>query len=137
MSKSVLIKPGIAFLPLPTDDYPKTHPHFVISKVVSGKVLVVNITDRKNIESTCYIDAGEHESVTKPSAVYYRLCSEHDAEKMSHALAKGVGVRLLNDLSTELLARVVAGAASSKDIKGSTKIKYGLKSKEHTSDPPF
>lgn len=132
------IKPGAVFWPLPTADVPRPHPWIVISEVVDGKVLTVNITDEDNCPgSPCILEIGEHQSVTKRSAIYYKLFRERDALALEKALAKKIGINLCPDVSPALLARIITGMKASREVRDAVKIQYGLMVAKKQPDTPF
>ena len=112
----------------------KPHPYFVISKLVRGNVLVVNITDAvlengdNFFDLTCILQHGEHPFVLKKSAVYYKKARRHEAHKIGHALANFPQVvRHGPDLDAKLLARIVEGARKSNHMIDGLLEEFGLK----------
>lgn len=135
---SVSIGPGVVFWPRPTKEAPQPHPRFVISDIVSGKVLTVNITDKaKHPELCCVLEIKEHESVTKRSAVFFQLFREFDAVQLARVIAEGKDVRKGKDLDPQLLARIVAGFKSDKNVRDSIKVKYGFLPSNPALKKPF
>src|SRR2546426_1182410 len=93
--------------------------HFwiVISEVMNGKVLAVNVTDAKHCQdSPCKIGVGDHPVIEKPSAVHYRKAREFDARLVDDRLAAGTLVRQLADCTPELLNRIIEGARIADDL---------------------
>lgn len=93
--------------------------HFwvVISPVVNGLVLAVNITDFLNCpDSPCVFEAGVHEVITKRSVAYYRKAREFEACKIDQLLEAGQYLRRLKDFPPELLHHLVAGATKADDL---------------------
>ena len=126
MKPPVPIKPGVVFWPSGlTDD--KTHPWFVISVIVEGRVLCVNATDFDHYsESTCVLDVSDHECITKKSSIYYSQYERFDARKLALELAKSTLLMHKPDLRSDVLAKIIEGAKSTKDMTDAIKIKYGL-----------
>lgn len=137
MPPPVVIKPGVIFWPLPTEETPKPHPWIVISQPVNGKVLTVNITDECHCpDSPCVLEIAEHVCVTKRSVIHYILFKERDAQQMSRALTRGTGLNICDDVSPDMLRRVIYGMKKTAFVRDSIKIKYGIIPKP-TSEPPF
>jgi hypothetical protein len=93
--------------------------HFwiVISKVVNGRVLVANITDSaKCFDSPCHFEVGEHATILKPSAVYYKKARTFNAKSVDERLAEGQFVRQLPDYPIELVDKIIAGARKADDL---------------------
>lgn len=93
--------------------------HFwaVISPVVDGLVLAVNITDFRNCpDSPCVFDAGVHPVITKKSVAFYRKAREFEACRIDELLAAGQYLRQLQDFPKELLDRLIAGADKADDL---------------------
>lgn len=133
MKQPIPIGPGVSFWPFPDGDV-KPHPYFVISKLVRGNVLVVNITDAvlengdNFFDLTCILQHGEHPFVLKKSAVYYKKARRHEAHKIGHALANFPQVvRHGPDLDAKLLARIVEGARKSNHMIDGLLEEFGLK----------
>ena len=138
MCTPIPVGPGVVFWPLPTEQVPEPHPWVVISGIVAGKVLTVNVTDRRNCpNSPCFLEVREHECITIPSAIFYGLFRERDASLMGRALARGTGLNHCSNLSPELLTRIITGFKACKDVRNSIKVKYGFIPAEPSSRHPF
>ena len=93
--------------------------HFwvVISPVVDGLVLAVNITGFRNCpDSPCAFEAGAHDVITKRSVAFYRKAREFEACKIDQFLEAGQYLRRLQDFPPELLHRLVDGANKADDL---------------------
>lgn len=80
---------------------------------------MVNITDRATCKDhSCLIDVGDHESITKPSAVFYKkaLLQPYAGVKRALALGAKAGLTIYADCSAELLARIIDGAFRSEHL---------------------
>jgi hypothetical protein len=122
----IQIRPGVVFWPYPTNECPKPHPWIVVSGVVQGSVLLVNLTASENHEeSPCHLPAGCHPAITKPSAVNYSEAMEAREKGMRITLGRGVIARHYPDLRPELLACVIDGLRASRDMDPRLKRKYG------------
>ena len=107
-------QPGLVFQLTSEGD---NHFWVVISPIVKGLVLAVNITDFAHCpDSPCVFEAGSHPIIYKKSSAYYRKAREFDADKIDQLLKDGQHVRRLTDFTPELLSRLVAGAKSSNDL---------------------
>jgi hypothetical protein len=103
--------PGTVFRPNTEPDF---HRWVIISMEYRGRVLMVNITDREKLrDHSCLIDVGEHDSITKPSAVFYKKAMAMPAKGVSEALAKGEGITIYNPCGDALLRRIVESAKRS------------------------
>lgn len=128
-----LVPLGTVFWPYPTADVRDPHPYFVIAGPVEGRVLAVNITDLEafehKVESTCVLRKGDHECITKDSAVNFlpNKPAELPIANMPRILAEGKIVRHYGNLTPELLEHVRQGARDSQEMCPRLKAKYGLK----------
>lgn len=105
--------PGTAFQ-LVGDEF---HRWIVISTVKDGKVLAVNVTDEANCpNSPCKVHVGDHPSITKPSAIFYKKAREFSAAAIDNELQSGINIRQLDDCSQELLGRIIHGAHHADDL---------------------
>lgn len=103
--------PGTAFWPA------GAHPWVVISRTIKGKVLAVNLTGVDNCpDSPCKVNVGDHPSIKKPSAIFYRKAREFEAAKIDHELSSGVNAKKLAPCSKELLNRIIRGARQADDL---------------------
>jgi hypothetical protein len=101
---------GVVFTP----PFPGAHRWFVISDVVDGEVLTLNITDAEKEESTCYLFPGDHPCITKRSAVRYRSAKAWPVQELRKNLGQ---CRTYSDLaSAELLRKLADGARKSPDL---------------------
>ena len=106
--------PGLFFQLIPEGG---NHFWVVISPVMNGLVLAVNITDFENCpQSPCVFEAGAHAVITKRSVAFYRKAREFEARKIDHLLEAGQYLRRLQDFPPELLERLVAGARKADDL---------------------
>lgn len=88
----------------------ETHPSIIISDELDGYVLVVNLSDaKKHPDSPCFIKKGEHEGVTKDSAVYYKEAKPREVALLKKNLPKYATV-YKSLCPEELLQRVIKGA---------------------------
>ena len=86
-----------------TSDEGGNHFWVVISPVVDGLVLAVNITDFRNCpDSPCVFEAGIHDVITKRSVAFYRKAKEFEACKIDKFLEEGKYLRRLQDFPPEL-----------------------------------
>jgi hypothetical protein len=133
----VSIRPGVVFWPngLPGD---KTHPWFVISEIVGGKILAVNATDFFHYsDSACILEKIDHECLLKKSSVNYPERQEFDAKKLASELEKNRLLLHKPDLKAEVLERVLSGARCTRDMTDDIKIKYGIIPKPKPPGHPF
>src|ERR1700722_4059441 len=86
---------------LETDD---NHFWIVISKSVDGRVLVVNMTDSaKCPDLSCQLKVGEHSTITKPSAIFYKKTRVFEASKIDAELASAKYVRQMPNFPQNLM----------------------------------
>ena len=94
--------------------FPGAHRWFVISDVVDGEVLTVNITDAEHEDSTCILQPGDHACVTKLSAVRYRGAKAWPVQELRNNLTL---CKVHPDLaSATLLQRMIDGGLKSEDL---------------------
>ena len=92
------------------------HIWVVASRELNGKVLCVNFTDAaKCLDSPCQVSAGEHRSIVKPSAVFYRKAREFTAANIDAQLLQGAVVKH-EDCTAALLKKIVNGAFQADDL---------------------
>ena len=107
-----MIVPGYTFLSI-RPPYTTPHLHIVISPIINGKVLLVNITTLKhNSDHTCVLKVGDHPFLTHDSIINYgdAIDAEVDLLKLS------IRTKLFTPkapVSEELLRRIQAGALKS------------------------
>ena len=105
--------PGTVFQ-LKGDDF---HRWVIVSGIKDGKVLAVNITDETNCpDSPCKLKKGDHSSLTKDSAVFYKKAREFSAAAIDQELKSGANIRALDNCSAEVLDRIIKGAAKADDL---------------------
>ncbi len=93
-----------------------THPWIIISDEREGFVLAVNISDAaKHPDSPCMLKQGEHEGITKDSAVYYRKCRELEVREVKRNLHRYATV-YQNLCPEPVLQRVISGAFKADDM---------------------
>lgn len=93
-----------------------THPWIIISEERDGFVFAVSVTDAsKHPNSSCMLKAGEHEGISKNSAVYYRKCRELDVREVKRNLHRYATI-YPNLCSKPMLQRIIAGAFASEDM---------------------
>lgn len=90
------------------------HRWFVISDVVDGEVLTVNITDAEHEDSTCILEPGDHPCVAKLSAVRYRSAKAWPVQELRNNLA--LCKVHPNVASPALLQRMIEGGLKSEDL---------------------
>jgi len=93
------------------------HLWVVISKPNNdGNVVCVNLTDSNNyLDSTCHLQVGDHEFITKSSAVMYkkaRLWREADIAKR----IRSGQLTQYPDLRPEIIKQIIDGALCSDDL---------------------
>lgn len=121
------LKPGVVFWALPTEEVPKPHPWVVISEVVDGLVMTVNITDRSTCpDQTCLVEIGEHERVYKPSAIWFQMCRPREAAALEKVLLKKAGMVKCENATEAFLKRIIFGFRTCPHIKDLVKDKFGL-----------
>jgi len=78
---------------------------------------MVNVTDRENIrDHSCLIEIVDHESITIPSAIYYKKAKTFSASGVARALKQGDGLKIWKRCSDVLLKRIIEGAFKSDDF---------------------
>ena len=96
-----------------------THLWVVISEPTSGgEVLCVNLTDSKNYpESTCHLAIGDHEFITKPSAIVYKSkgLKLWSVTALQNSIDSQM-VRQYDDFKPEIIKRIIEGAFASDDM---------------------
>jgi len=133
----VAIKPGVVFWPIGLEGQ-KIHPWIILSHPVDGCVLLANLTDViHDPDEECVLQVGDHPCISKTSYVYFASKAEWPSKKMGHVLAEGKLVTHYEDLSPEILAKVIAAARTSRHMADDIKIKYGLLSKKAGAQYPF
>ena len=109
-----MVKPGTSFQVIPEGD---NHFWIVISPEKDGCVLAVNTTDAaKCPDSPCKINVGDHPSIVKPSAIYYKKAREFSSEKIEKEIAEGKLVRRLADFNPGIVQRIIDGAKVADDL---------------------
>ena len=107
-------EPGTVFQIVPEGS---NHYWVVISTPRDGKVLIVNITDERHCpDSPCKVAIGEHPSVDKASAVYYRKARVFEAARIDEQLQNPTLVRQLENCTPELLQKIIDGARKAEDL---------------------
>lgn len=92
----------------------RDHLHFVIATTEDGNVAILaNMIDQDNtIDSSCLLDAGDHPSVNKPSAIKYLEMFAADVSKIENLLS--IYPDRVNQAASEnLINRIQQGALKS------------------------
>jgi hypothetical protein len=123
----VVVRPGVAFWPTPTEEAPITHPWVVLAVCDGVSALLVNITDEAHYpRSTCRLAVGDHKVVKKPSVAYYSKCIELPVKALRDRLTSGNGINVLDAFDAGVVERMRRGARDSGDLRASLKRKYSL-----------
>jgi hypothetical protein len=107
-----MIPPGYTFLSR-RPGYFILHLHIVISKIISGKVLIVNITTPKtNSDYTCVLKKADHPFIRHDSIVNYADAVDAQIELVKKAIRENTFIPD-TPISEELLKRIQEGALKS------------------------
>jgi len=108
-------KIGTSFQCTGTDN----HLWVVISEpTTDGEVLCVNLTDLNNYpESACHLAIGDHEFITKPSAIVYKSKGVrlYPEKAIENGIKSGV-FKQYPDFRMEIIKKIIAGAFASDDM---------------------
>ena len=112
------MKPGTVFQLVGSEN----HPRIILSNPSRGYVLVCNLSDRRKWpESPCLIDLGEHEWVTKDSAVPFHYLTTLPFDKFPVALRDNririSAVPFPEIRVTQIIAAILASDAVSERFK--------------------
>jgi hypothetical protein len=111
-----MISPGFAFLSK-RPSYPTEHLHIVISPIIDGKVLLVNVTSKKfDSDDTCVLCVGDHEFIKHDSVINYADAHDPEIDKMQEAILQKI-FKPQPPVSEALLRRIQAGALISPAFK--------------------
>ena len=111
-----MIVPGFTFLS-PTPSSPVEHLYIVLSPIIDGKVLLVNVTTPKyNSDLSCVLKESEHPFLTHDSIINYADATDTDVDKIKQAITMNV-FKPHASLSEDLLQRVQKGALASTALK--------------------
>lgn len=117
-----MVIPGFAFLSR-RPSYPTEHLHIVVSPIIDGKVLLVNVTSKKfSSDDTCVLTIGDHEFIHHDSVISYADAIAVDISKIQEAISMNV-FKPHKPVSEGLLARIQAGALISDAFPGNL-LKY-------------
>ena len=93
------------------------HYWIIISEPLGGMVLSINLTDGgKCQDSPCHLRIGEHQCITKPSAVNYRKSKEFRADILLAELENPRFLQFYEEASPALLSKIVEGAKQADDL---------------------
>lgn len=81
-------------------------------------VMVSSIKDGRPYEEACVLDVGDHDFITHPSYIVYRIASQTRAAHIGNMVDKGYYKSDI-DARSELLERVFQGLLASDEISGS------------------
>lgn len=89
------------------------HLYFILAALADGSIVVCHITEaRHHVERTCVIKVGEHEFVTKESAVLFSAAYLCPAGENLQAFQRQIR-KTYGPLSEELLKRIREAALAS------------------------
>jgi hypothetical protein len=135
MQKTVPIRPGVVFWPKVTGQT-KPHPWVVLGISEDNRALVANLSDvDHNPDAECIIYKNEHPDFTKDCYINFAKARTFNSRNMSKELSKGTAVVHCQDLSPELLDRVLKVARASDYISDYVKFEFGLKQPPSTEVP--
>ena len=107
-----MIVPGFTFLSI-RPSYTIPHLHIVISPIINGKVLLVNITSPKHdSDLTCVLKVGDHPFLTHDSVINYGDATDSEVELLKLSIRTKL-ITPKDPVSEELLKRIQAGALNS------------------------
>ena len=113
----MLIPPGYTVLSRNLFNYPTEHLYIVISPVVKRKVLLVNITSKKeSSDLSCILNKGDHEFIRHESVVNYADATDADIRKVLWAIACNL-FKPQKPVSPDLLIEIQKGALISEAFK--------------------
>ncbi len=119
-----MTSPGVTFL-AKRPSYPTEHLHIIISPIIDGKVVLVNVSSKKfDSDDTCVLCVGDHEFITHDSVINYGDAVAAPVSKIQEYLAMKQ-FKPLKPVSEGLLMRIKAGALESSAFPKSLK-KYIL-----------
>lgn len=111
-----MIVPGLTFLSRNPKNSTR-HLFIVISSIIDEKVLLVNVTSKKeNNDHTCVLDKGDHPFVRHDSIINYAEAIEGEVCLMREAFATKI-FEVQKQLSATLLKKVQEGALISLEFK--------------------
>lgn len=97
------------------------HLYFILAILEDGSIVVCHITDaRHRVEHTCVINVGEHQCVTKESAVRYDAAYICTAGENLAAFERQIR-KQYEPLNNELLERIRRGALNSDNTPDNVK----------------
>ncbi len=89
------------------------HLSILVAHASADRILAFNLTDRRNVkDDSCLIDVGEHEYVTKPSAIDYYHAELYDPKRLDEHVRRGL-LKLYPPVLPALLERIRQGALRS------------------------
>ena len=104
--------PGFTFLSR-RPSYPTKHLHIVISPVINGKALVVNVTSKKfDSDDTCVLTVGDHDFICHDSIISYADAIDADISLMEKAISCNT-FEPHTPISDALLKKIQEGALKS------------------------
>lgn len=107
-----MIVPGYTFLS-PNVKYNTKHLYIIISEIIDGKVLLVNITTQKeHSDTSCILQKGEHRFIRHTSVVNYADAGDAEVCNIKRAISKGTFIPQ-KLISSSLLRRIHEGALRS------------------------
>lgn len=128
MPKTVEIVPGVVFWPLPTPETPQPHPWVVVSPVIGGKVLAINLTDYDSCpDKSCAVEIGEYPTLKKKSAAFFQKCRSFPVAILTAELSTQLRMVHCTSVDPQLLERLRVGIKNSVLVRDTIKIEYGLK----------
>jgi hypothetical protein len=108
----ITFPPGFAFLSR-RPSYPTEHLHIVISPVIDGKVLLVNLTSKKyDSDDTCILCVGDHEFIKHDSVISYVDAIAADVSLMEKAILSQT-FKPQSPISDTVLKKIQDGAQES------------------------
>lgn len=117
---AMAIHPGFTFRPKAVG----AHPWVVLSPPKNGavSVLVVNWTTFRNtcVDDVCFLDVGDHKLIEHRSTIAYSRAKIWDSAKIAFAIEQSA-LNVLDPVSPNLLARIIAGAKISRELSAEYK----------------
>jgi hypothetical protein len=98
-------------------EYPTKHLYIVISPIIEEKILIVNVTSKKEkSDLSCILQKGVHDFLRHDSVVNYRDATDADVKNVIKAVQCNL-FEPQKSISSALLARIHKGALISPTFK--------------------